>query len=244
MPRYGAFPAQHEARHVSGGADAFQSTDLLEAIVKRLRESGGPTTLTLGAVTDGQFLKRSGASLISEAVSVDFPMKLKPALTRYVMPGWMGGLTSGYGMAAGVIYYEPIFVSETTTYTGIGISVSTASAGTADLRIFNWSNGLPSSLVLSAGTVDTGTIGSKVITISQKLTRGYYFLAVRCSGTPGLEGLNTNYCIAPPVPGISTSAGPYIYFAIMTVSAAYSDPAPAPTGMEQPYYAVVYLREN
>lgn len=54
----------HEARHVSGGADPFLSTDLLEAIVKRLKESGGPTTLLIGAIGDGEFLLRSGTSII------------------------------------------------------------------------------------------------------------------------------------------------------------------------------------
>jgi hypothetical protein len=54
----------HESTHVSGGSDAFLSTDVLEAIVKRLQESGGPTTLTMGAVADGDFLKRSGTSVV------------------------------------------------------------------------------------------------------------------------------------------------------------------------------------
>lgn len=53
----------HRARHISGGGDAFLSTDLLEAIVKRLRESGG-ATLLMGAVADGEFLKRSGTNVI------------------------------------------------------------------------------------------------------------------------------------------------------------------------------------
>jgi hypothetical protein len=43
-------PNDHAANHVSGGGDAFLSTDLLEAIVKRLQTSTGPTTLTLGAI--------------------------------------------------------------------------------------------------------------------------------------------------------------------------------------------------
>ena len=54
----------HEAAHVSGGGDAFTSAQLLEAIIKRIRESGGPTDLTVGAVADGEFLKRSGATVI------------------------------------------------------------------------------------------------------------------------------------------------------------------------------------
>ena len=54
----------HESTHVSGGSDAFLSTDILEAIVKRLQESGGPTTLAIGAVADGEYLRRSSSSIV------------------------------------------------------------------------------------------------------------------------------------------------------------------------------------
>lgn len=56
----------HKASHVSGGSDAFTSTDVLEAIVKRLQESGA-ATLLLGAIADGQALVRSGTSIIGAA---------------------------------------------------------------------------------------------------------------------------------------------------------------------------------
>jgi hypothetical protein len=54
----------HKSTHVSGGTDAFTSTDLLEAIIKRIRESGGPTDLLVGSIPDGKFLKRSGTNII------------------------------------------------------------------------------------------------------------------------------------------------------------------------------------
>ena len=57
-------PSAHKSTHVSGGSDAFAAADLLEAVVKRLRESGGPTDLTVGAIADGEFLKRSGATIV------------------------------------------------------------------------------------------------------------------------------------------------------------------------------------
>lgn len=62
-------PAAHETSHKSGGSDAFLSTDLLDAIVKRLQESGGPTTLIMGTVADGKFLKRSGTSVVGDTPS-------------------------------------------------------------------------------------------------------------------------------------------------------------------------------
>jgi len=57
-------PLAHRASHISGGSDAFLAADVLEAIVKRLQETGGPTTLTMGAVPDNNILVRSGSSII------------------------------------------------------------------------------------------------------------------------------------------------------------------------------------
>lgn len=54
----------HKDTHVSGGSDAFTSTDFLEAVVARLRESGGPTDLLMGAVADDQLLLRAGAAIV------------------------------------------------------------------------------------------------------------------------------------------------------------------------------------
>ena len=71
----------HESTHKSGGSDAFLSTDLIEAIVKRLQESGGPTTLAIGAVADGEFLKRSGSTIISGTPPGSTPLEVK--LVRY-----------------------------------------------------------------------------------------------------------------------------------------------------------------
>lgn len=45
------------------------STDLISATVERIRETGGPTTLTVGSITDGAALVRSGTSIIGGAPS-------------------------------------------------------------------------------------------------------------------------------------------------------------------------------
>jgi len=39
-------------------------------IARKLRETSGPTTLSMGAITDGQYLKRSGTSIISGSVDI------------------------------------------------------------------------------------------------------------------------------------------------------------------------------
>lgn len=62
-------PGPHKDTHKSGGSDAFTAADLLEAVVKRVRESGGAVDLTFGAVADGQYIRRSGTSMIGDTPS-------------------------------------------------------------------------------------------------------------------------------------------------------------------------------
>ena len=57
----------HAASHISGGGDPFTSAQLLEAIVKRLQTSSGPTTLLLGAWLDTELLGRSGTAAVGVA---------------------------------------------------------------------------------------------------------------------------------------------------------------------------------
>jgi len=178
------------------------------------------------------------------AVPPDYPRSLKPNIVRWILPGWYVAYFLSTQLAAGRIYYIPIFVTETTTYIRIGCNVTTLSAGNADLRIFAWENGLPGALILSAGTVSTGTTGAKEIVISQQLTRGYYFLAIRCDATPKFTTPSITYAITTPVPGMSTYAGPEAKWIIPIVDAAYADPAPAPTGMMSANFAPLTLRDN
>lgn len=188
----------------------------------------------------------AGVSPIESALpAADYPGKLKPAITRWVRPGWYADGAISYVNVANRIYYVPIFVEETTTYTRIAVWVGAAAAGSCDLRIFNWSNGVPGSLVLSAGTVDTGTTGHKEIVISQQLTRGYYFLAYRCTSASSFRGPQPASAIKPPVAGLfTTTLSDSPLFVIPYVDAVYDDPAPAPTGIDEPHKACVHLREN
>jgi hypothetical protein len=54
----------HVTSHISGGGDPFTSSQLIEAMVKRIQTSTGPTTLLIGAIADGQLLVRSGTDII------------------------------------------------------------------------------------------------------------------------------------------------------------------------------------
>ena len=252
--------APHKTTHQDGGTDeislAALSGNPADTINKSLlttkgdvivRDATTPQRLAIGA--NDQVLTADSAQALgvkwaaAAAGAADFPKKLKPNIARYTMPGWYVAYYSSTSATAGRIYYTPIFVEETTTYIRIGIEVSTASTGTADLRIFAWNNGVPGSLILSAGTVDTGTTGAKEITISKELTRNYYFLAIRCTGSPTLYTASVTYAITCPVSGIGDNYR-YPYGVIPFVDAEYADPAPAPTNITTAAYAYVRLREN
>lgn len=184
--------------------------------------------------------------LVKAAVGGDFPYKLRPALaSRWVIPGWYSHAYSTGATIANRSYYIPIFVTEATTYIAIGINVSTLKVGQCDLRVFRWTNGLPGAQLLNAGTVDTGTTGDKEIAVSLGLTRGYYFLAFRCTSNPNLRTPGVAQAADAPVPGINiggpgTQGLPGV---ILIVDAPFSDPAPTPTGMGFISNVAVWLKE-
>lgn len=87
---------------------------------------------------------------------------------------------------ADIITATPFIVPVTTTFTKIGINIT--SAGTnARLGIYNFSNGLPTTLVLDAGSISVASLGEKEIVISQSLTAGIYALAVNFSATTSAQ---------------------------------------------------------
>lgn len=185
------------------------------------------------ARADGSWLALAGLTAI-----------LKPPVVRWVMPGWWSHGSSDGVVTAGRIYYAPIFVPKPTTYDRIGIycRVGDGAGGLADLRIFEWDNGVPGALVLSAGTVNTNANGAKEIVINQELY-GLYFLAVRVDQTPTLSGVaGTSSTFVSATAPTNAQGGPH--YVVLYDDAAYADPAGAVDGGERMSFAIVKLRES
>jgi hypothetical protein len=96
-------------------------------------------------------------------------------------------------------------VGQSTTFTKIGILVTTLQAGkVARLGIYNWSGGKSTTLVLDAGTVSLGTSGISEITISQTLSAGVYSLAIIAdSSTAEVRGAQTSVQVASFMYGLN-----------------------------------------
>jgi hypothetical protein len=82
--------------------------------------------------------------------------------------------------------YTPIYIPESATFDRIAILTRAAFSGSATVRlgIYNSTNGVPSTLILDAGTVSpTAASTAYEITISQTLAAGFYWLAFCQQGT-------------------------------------------------------------
>lgn len=122
-----------------------------------------------------------------------------PAL-GFAAGGWYGptmtGANSTPASTLNRCLLAPFLVPRAASFDRIGIEVTTAAAtAVVRLGIYNSANGLPTTVLLDAGTVDASTTGAKEITISQTLTPGWWFLAsvvqvasgvvIRCKVGPG-----------------------------------------------------------
>lgn len=100
---------------------------------------------------------------------------------RYYTADGAEGKDSSQNLAvADKIWYIPFLVPVVTTFDRIGVEVTTAQAASnLRLGIYSDSSGVPGARVLDAGTVASATTGAKTITISQALSAGLYWLALK-----------------------------------------------------------------
>lgn len=125
----------------------------------------------------------------------------------YGAEGYAVGSTPAAAMVANTLYGTPFVCRYPTTFTRIGIDVTTGAAGLARLGIYQVTGGLPAALVLDAGTVDTTSIATVEATISQFLPMGVYVLAAIFNATPTVRVNNGNGALLIPHTGGSTPTG-------------------------------------
>ena len=89
--------------------------------------------------------------------------------------------TAGSTVFANNLYFHPIIVTAQTTFTRIGLNITTGAAGNGRFGIYSMSDGQPSALVADLGTISTASTGEVELTISQSLDAGTYCLAFVCS---------------------------------------------------------------
>ncbi len=191
------------------------------------------------------------------------PEQLASPFSEYwTIPGWWVAFeTTNAGITADLMWFTPILVISDNTYDRIGIEVTAAGASVGSLArlcIYNSQNSgsgiAPGSLVVDAGTVAVGSAdgtGTKILTISETLQQGYYFLAYLSDDVPTLRVPNNSGAIDVPVEGMSSSAGPLMNNVILRttsvpaqVAGGCADPASPVTGASTSSFASVFLRRQ
>lgn len=135
----------------------------------------------------------------SDQQADDYEARPRWFTNQYVRPGWHSESDEAGVMTVSRLYYFPIFVPETVAYDRIAAYISVGAAGLMRVGIYAWSNGVPGALILDGGTVDTTSVAAVEVTISQTLTRGYYFLAYVANAAASILGMNRQWGMAGPV---------------------------------------------
>jgi hypothetical protein len=157
-------------------AGTYASPTVTQA--RGLRETAGPTTLTMGAVADGQALFRTGSTVVGGYVGmpvVDIGTNYYPGCMTY-----SGILAAGGAMAANTYRATPWLCTRSGTIDRLAVDVTTAQAASAaEIAIWSDSSGAPGT-VLAQGSVATTTTGVKTVTVSQAVTAGtvYWFTSL------------------------------------------------------------------
>ena len=186
--------------------------------------SGKQATLVSGTnlkTVNGSTLLGSGDLIVSGGSSLAINPGYRTNYYYSAFPCIAPGVLS---LANNRIHYIPFQVTESVTFTRIGINVTTLQAASVvRLGIYNSSGGKPSTLLVDAGTVAGTSTGEKEITISQAMTPGWYWLAwlsdVNSIGVTAENGASSGDTVRVNL-GTSTGAGNGVVYIYETFSYA------------------------
>lgn len=106
---------------------------------------------------------------------------------EYFAPWIVQASATTVAMVANQLYATPLIVPRTTTFDRIAVRITGAAAAGKKVRLGIYADGTnlyPGALLLDAGTVNADSTGVLAITISQQLTKGFYWLVAVSDGTP------------------------------------------------------------
>lgn len=237
------------ATTISGTITRSQVTDFTSGTVAQATNAGTASYLdtSLGinltgstaaiviagtAGTSGQVLTSAGAGAT--------PTWTTPSSsgTNYINIPWTGFKSGHYYFSQGLgttnatptlngMTLVPFSLSTSTTFTKISVYVNVLNAsGLVRLGIYNTgSDGLPSSRLLDAGTVDTTSTGVRTITINQTLSAGNYWLAAAPQTATTAMTCKTS---SGHLPGVSFTTNPgnasITGYVVSSVSGALPNP--------------------
>lgn len=136
---------------------------------RAVRESGGPTVLTVGPIADGEFAKRVGTSLVGAAAAGDLSMAssfVVGTLADAVMPP-LGTYVASNGTGAGVgtLRLSPVAIGSLRTMTGLALGVAgNVSGAVCRLGLYECgTDGYPGALLYDSGSLDASSTNTRLL---------------------------------------------------------------------------------
>jgi hypothetical protein len=249
-------PTAHASTHESTGSDAITiaqsqvtnlGTDLGNKLTNPLTTEGD--LIVQGSSVAGRLaIGAADTVLTSNGTTATWAVSAKEALKMYSgeyyrSPGT--SLVDAQVLAINTLYLTPLVVVETIALDRIAVRNTASGPGTYRLGIYSSnSSGVPSSLVVDAGTVSlgSGTPVTVAITISETLSPGTYWLgATAGSTTPRVLGMTEGYYSNLPLTATLTNG---YHFTQTSVSSGSALPATlsSPTPQTLARVPIVFVR--
>ncbi len=151
------------------------------------------------------------------------PMEaLAPAgITRRTLPGWMNTDTTTRDIVSGQLIYAPILVPRVISYDRMTLEVISGVPGLIRVGIYRFAVGLPTALVLDAGTIDTTLAGIKDLVLGPEIIQaGFYFVALVPNVVVTLRAIGPEGSLswAPPVAGLTNLTDMMFEFCVLAAS--------------------------
>jgi hypothetical protein len=197
-----------------------------------------------GDAAADQVVLGNDSRLVAEETALQLPFGVVTDVANHYLVS-MGSNVVNQIIPEGIIFYCPIWLSNSANVDRIAVEVATSASQSGVVRLGIYeadANGLPGSLIVDAGTVDSSTVGVKQAIISEQLI-GLKWLAVVSQNNISSLKCFTQIQQAYPSPTTgSVSAGKLSLSSPVNVFATLPDPAPAPFEGITYYPPIVNLR--
>ena len=186
---------------VTNGGAVYTANDAHTSGATFAGDQASHWTVLPGASSDASTTVKGVSKLSVAPVSAGTPIAVGDNDPRVVSTHpqfaagryWVNGPGAGNANSQGTeaqVCASPILIPLSCTLDRIGIYCANAGSTGAVIRlgIYAFNGGDPGALILDAGTVSVTGTGFKVITISQALDAGWYFVCAAWQGAPVTRG--------------------------------------------------------
>ena len=219
--------------------------DVLEDPVAELTEAVvlAADSIVFADASDSNALKRDTVQGIIDLIT--------PADGQFVNGGYRAGYyypnttiapSGTLTTTADRLYCQPFYIHETHTFTRIGLYFDASGSGNARVGIYNWEDGLPTTLLLDAGAVAFSANSQVDATISQSLAAGVYGLAVVFSATPDVKRQASNSLNQMFTGNVDMATGSYFGYYCSHAYGALPASFGSPTGVAGTGCPFMWLR--